>query len=60
MTSLLFNMLSRFVVDFLLRSKCLHFMAAVIVHSDFGVQENKEPCDSLLEEEALFCWAVDP
>ena len=37
-----------------------HFMAAVIVHSDFGVQEKKAPYDSLLEEEALFCWAVDP
>ena len=39
--SLLFNMLSRFVVAFLPRSKCLNFMAAVTVHSDFGAQENK-------------------
>ena len=38
--SLLFNMLSRFVVAFLPRSKCLNFMAAVTVHSDFGAQEN--------------------
>ena len=41
MMSLLFNMLSRFVVAFLPRSKCLNFMAAVTVHSDFGAQENK-------------------
>ena len=39
--SLLFNMLSRFVVAFLPRSKCLNFMAAVTVRSDFGAQENK-------------------
>ena len=39
--SLLFNMLSRFVTILLLRSKCLNFMAAVTVHSDFGAQENK-------------------
>ena len=39
--SMLFHMVSRFVIAFLLRSKCLNFMAAVIVLSDFGVQENK-------------------
>ena len=40
--SLLSNMLSGFVIDFLLRSKCLNFMAAVItICSDFGAQENK-------------------
>ena len=39
--SLLFNMLSRFVIAFLPRDKYLNFMAAVIVHSDFGAQENK-------------------
>ena len=39
--SLLFNMLSRFIVAFLPRSKCLNFMAAVTVHSDFEAQENK-------------------
>ena len=39
--SLFFNMLSRFVIAFLSRSKCLNFMAAVIVHIDFGAQENK-------------------
>ena len=38
--SLLFNMLSRFVIAFLLRSKCLNFMAAVTICSDFGDQEN--------------------
>ena len=39
MMSLLFNTLSRFVIDFLSKSKCLNFMAAVTVHRDFGAQE---------------------
>ena len=34
--SLLFNMLFRFVIAFLPRSKCLSFMAAVNIRSDFG------------------------
>ena len=37
--SLLFNMLSRFVIAFLPRS--LHFMTAVTIHSNFGAQERK-------------------
>ena len=37
----LFNTLSRFLIVFLPRSKCLNFMAAVTIHNDFGVQENK-------------------
>ena len=39
--SLLFNTLSRFVTDFLPRSRYLTFMAAVTIFSDFGAQENK-------------------
>ena len=39
--SLLFNMLSRLVIDFLPRSKSLNFMAAVTICSDFGAQKNK-------------------
>ena len=39
--SLFFNTLSRFVIAFLLRSKCLNFMASVIICSDFRTQENK-------------------
>ena len=40
--SLFFDILSRFVIAFLPRSKHLfNFMAAVTMHSDFGVQENK-------------------
>ena len=39
--SLLFNKLPRFVIAFLPRSKCLSFMAAVTICSDFGAQENK-------------------
>ena len=36
-----FNMLSRCVIAFLPRSKCLNFLAAVTICSDFGAQENK-------------------
>ena len=39
--SLLFNMLSRLVVTFLLRSKCFNFMAAITICSDFGAQKIK-------------------
>ena len=40
--SLLFNMLSRLVIAFLPRSKCLNFMAAITtICSDFGAQKNK-------------------
>ena len=39
--SLLFNMLSRLVIAFLPRSKCLNFMAAFTICGDFGAQENK-------------------
>ena len=39
--SLFFNMLSRLVITFLPRSKCLNFMAAVTICSDFGAQEIK-------------------
>ena len=40
--SLLFNMLSRLVITFLLMSKAsFNFMAAVTICSDFGAQENK-------------------
>ena len=34
--SLLFNMLSRLVIAFVSRNKCLNFMAAVTICSDFG------------------------
>ena len=39
--SLLFNRLSRLIITFLLRSKCLNFMAAVTICSDFGAPKNK-------------------
>ena len=39
--SLLFNVLSRLVITFLLRSKCLNFMATITICSDFGAQKNK-------------------
>ena len=43
MMSLLFNMLSRFVIAFLPKTECLffNFVATVTVHSDFGAQGNK-------------------
>src|SRR5574339_834982 len=39
--SLLFNMLSRLIIAFLPRSKCLNFMAAVTICSDFGAPQNE-------------------
>ena len=40
--SLLFNMLSRFVIAFLPRSKCFfNFMAEVTICIDFGAPQNK-------------------
>ena len=39
--SVLFNMLSRLLITFLPRNKCLNFVAAVIICSDFGAQGNK-------------------
>ena len=39
--SLLFNMLSRFVIAFLPRSVSFNFMAAVTICSDFGAPKNK-------------------
>ena len=39
--SLLFNMLSRLVITFLPRSKCLNFLAAVTICSDFGAHKIK-------------------
>ena len=38
--SLLFNTFSRLVIAFHPRSKCLHFMAAITILSDFGAQES--------------------
>ena len=39
--SLLFNMLSRLLITFLPRCKCLNFMAAITICSDFGAPQNK-------------------
>ena len=39
--SLLFNMLSRFVIAFLSRRKRLNFMAAVTICIDFGAKDNE-------------------
>ena len=39
--SLLFNMLSRLGITFLPRSKCLNYIAAITICSDFGAQKNK-------------------
>ena len=39
--SLLSNMLSKLVITFLPRSKCLNFMAAITICGEFGAQKNK-------------------
>ena len=39
--SFVFSMWSRLVIASLPRNKCLNFMAAVTIGSDFGAQENK-------------------
>ena len=39
--SQLFNMLSKLVIICLPRNKCLNFMAAITICSDFGAQKNK-------------------
>ena len=39
--SLLLNVLSRLIIAFFPRSKCLNFMAAVTICSDFGAPQNK-------------------
>ena len=39
--SLIFNMLSRLVIAFLPKSKCLNFMAAITICSDFEAPKNK-------------------
>ena len=39
--SLFFNMLCRFLIAFLPRTKCLNCVAAVTIYSDFGAQEKK-------------------
>ena len=42
--SLLFNVLSRLVITFLPRNKCLYFMAAITICSDFGAPLLKKVC----------------
>ena len=56
--SLLFNMLSRFVISFLPRSKCLFsFMATVTICSDFGARENSlSPFPLFLHLFAMKWW----
>ena len=47
-TSLLLNMLSRLVIAFLPRSKCLNFMAAVTICTDFGAKKIKSVTVSIV------------
>ena len=60
--SLLFSMLSEFVIAFLPRNKNLNFMAAITICSDFGAQENKvchcfhcspSICHEVIERDAM-------
>ena len=46
--SLLLNMLSRFVIAFLPRSKCLYFVAAVTICSDFEPKKIKSVTVSIV------------
>ena len=46
--SLLFNMLSRLVINFLPRSKRLNFMAAVTICNDFGAKTIKSVTVSIV------------
>ena len=50
-TSLLFNMLSRFVIAFLPRIKSFNFMAIVTMYTDYGAQEN--------EDHGIISWQID-
>ena len=56
--SLLFHMLSRLVITFLARTKCLNFMAAVTICSDFGapkmpVPVSKSICPEVMGPDAM-------
>ena len=51
--SLLFNTLPKFVIAFLSRSKCLNFMAAVTICSDFGAPKIKSDTVSLVSPFAV-------
>ena len=46
--SLLFNMLSRLIIAFLPRSKCLNFMATVTICNDFGAPKIKSVTVSIV------------
>ena len=59
--SLIFNVLSRLVIAFLLRSKRLNFMAAVTICSDFGAPKNKVSRFPLFPHLfAMKCWDQKP
>ena len=57
--SLLFNMLSRLVITFLPRSKCLNFMAAVTIYSDLEPRKIKSStvspsiCHEVMEPDSV-------
>ena len=57
--SLLFNMLSRFIIVFFFSSKeqvSFNFMAVVTICSDFGAQENKISSATFFISEGYFHW----
>ena len=56
--SLLFSMLSRFVMAFLPRSKSSNFVAAVTICSDFGAQENE--ISALYTQDLFINWKFVP
>ena len=50
--SQIFNVSPRFVIAFLLRNKCLDFMATATIHSDFGTQEKKSVIPSTFSQQS--------
>ena len=54
---LLFNMLSRLVITFLLRCKRLYFMAAITICSDFGAPLLKKVCHCFHSFPSYLPWS---
>ena len=54
--SVLFNMLSKLVIALLPRSKCLNFMAAVTICSDFGVHYCPQSEKAMAPHSSTLAW----
>ena len=58
--SLLFNMLSRFLIAFLPKSKHLNFMAAVTICNNFGTQEHIKSLIVSIVYPCICCEVMGP